>query len=132
MNAMRRVLALLESGQQVIIFPEGTRSDDGKLQRGKPGVAFLASRSGVPIVPIAHYGGEELARNVRSLRRTAFNIVVGDPFHVETQGARVTAAVRQQVTDEMMFRLAALLPPQYRGEYARAGEATSYYLHGLN
>jgi 1-acyl-sn-glycerol-3-phosphate acyltransferase len=132
MDAMRRVLELLESGRQVIIFPEGTRSDNAQLQMGKPGVAFLASRTGVPIVPVAHYGGEELGHNVRRLRRTDFSIIVGDPFTMETHGVRVTATVRRQMTDEMMHRLSALLPPQYRGVYAHSDEATSQYLHELN
>jgi len=131
-KAMRWALALLRSGRQVIIFPEGTRSDSGQLQRGKPGAAFLAHRSGVPIVPIAHYGGEQLSHKMRQLQRTDFHVRVGTAFRLVQREGRVTAAIRQQMTDEMMFRLAALLPPSYRGEYADLTAATCHYLHPVD
>ena len=126
--ALRQALAALKAGHILTLSPEGTRSGDGQLQRGSPGVAFLALRSGAPVLPVAHYGGEWFWRNLRHLRRTEFNIVVGEPFELHPNGDRVTQAVRQQMADEVMYQLAALLPPDYRGAYADRAEATEQYV----
>jgi hypothetical protein len=65
---------------------------------------------------------------MRRLRRTAFNILVGSPFYLEAGGARVTREAREQMTGEVMYQMAALLPPPYRGVYADLGAATERYL----
>ncbi len=79
-------------------------------------------------MPIACYGGEKFAENIKRLRRTEYHIAVGQPFRVETNGVKVTRAVRQQITDGMMYQIAALLPPEYRGVYANMENATQTYL----
>ncbi len=116
--AVQAGLAALKAGYILAVAPEGTRSGDGCLQRGHPGVVTLALRSGAPLLPLAHYGGERFYRNVGTLRRTDFHIVVGQPFMLDALGIKVTREVRQQMADEIMYRLAALLPPAYRGAYA--------------
>jgi 1-acyl-sn-glycerol-3-phosphate acyltransferase len=128
MSALRGGLAALEKGYILVITPEGTRSGDGRLAQGHPGVVTLATRSGAPLQPVVYYGGERLYTNLRRLRRTDFHIRVGKPFRVETRGARLTSALRRQITDEIMYQLAALLPPGYRGVYADMHAATSEYL----
>jgi 1-acyl-sn-glycerol-3-phosphate acyltransferase len=115
--ALRRCLDVLRDAGILVVAPEGTRSRHGRLQRGHPGVVMLALRSGAPILPLAFYGGEALKRNARRLRRTPFHIVVGEPFCLSMEG-HVTQAVRQDLTDQIMYKLASLLPPAYRGEYA--------------
>jgi 1-acyl-sn-glycerol-3-phosphate acyltransferase len=115
--ALRGCLSFLRGGGLLVIAPEGTRSRHGRLQRGHSGVVTLALRSGAPILPLAFYGGEAVKRHARRLRRTPFHIVVGEPFHLSVEG-RLTQAVRQDLTDEIMYKLAALLPPAYRGAYA--------------
>jgi 1-acyl-sn-glycerol-3-phosphate acyltransferase len=115
--ALRRCLDFLRDGGILVVAPEGTRSGHGRLQRGHSGVVTLALRSGAPILPLAFYGGEALKRNAKRFRRTPFHITVGEPFHLSVEG-RVTQAVRQDLTDKIMHKLAALLPPEYRGEYA--------------
>jgi 1-acyl-sn-glycerol-3-phosphate acyltransferase len=126
--AIRRALAALEAGYIMIVAPEGTRSGDGRLQRGHPGIVLLALRSGAPLLPVAYYGGELFWRNVSGLRRTDFDIVVGQPFYLDARGGKVTRRVRQQMADEIMHQLAALLPPAYRGVYADLAAATEMYL----
>jgi 1-acyl-sn-glycerol-3-phosphate acyltransferase len=126
--ALRQALEALEAGHILTLSPEGTRSGDGQLQRGYPGVAFLALRSGASLVPVAHYGGEYFWRNLRHLRRTDFNIVVGEVFTLTANGEPVTGAMRQQMADEVMYQLAALLPPAYRGAYADRAQATERYV----
>ncbi len=116
--ALRRCLEVLREGAILVIAPEGTRSRHGRLQRAHTGVVTLAQRSGAPILPLAFYGGEALGRNLRRLRRTPFHILVGEPFRLDFGEGRLTQERRQELTDEIMRRLAALLPPEYRGEYA--------------
>ncbi|MCX7682450.1 MAG: 1-acyl-sn-glycerol-3-phosphate acyltransferase [Anaerolineae bacterium] len=127
--AFRAALQALQAGHIVAIAPEGTRSGDGRLQRGHPGSAFLALRSGAPVLPLVYYGGEQFWKNLPRLRRTDFHIVVGQPFYLKHTGGRVTRQVRQQMADEMMFQIAALLPPPYRGVYSNLEAATELYLH---
>lgn len=127
-SAMRQGLEALEDGKILFITPEGTRSHHGRLQEGKPGVVLIAERSGAPIWPIACYGGETFKENIKRLRRTDYHIKVGNPFVIDTRGVRVTSTVRQQIVDEMMYQIAALLPPQYRGAYSDIETATEIFL----
>ena len=126
--ALRQGLAALEAGRMLAIFPEGTRSGDGRLRRAHPGVVMLALHSGAPLLPVAHHGGETLGRNLRRLRRTDVHIEVGRPFYLDAHGAAVTRQVRQRMADEAMYQLAALLPPEYRGHYADLAAASEAYL----
>jgi len=126
--ALRRGLAVLEAGHILAIAPEGHRSNTGKLQRGHPGVVFVALKSGAPLLPVACYGGEKFRSNVTRLRRTDFRIVVGQPFYVDTRGAPAKGDLRQHIADEIMYQLAALLPPFYRGYYSNMDAATEEYL----
>jgi 1-acyl-sn-glycerol-3-phosphate acyltransferase len=128
MDALRQALEALAAGQILAVAPEGTRSGDGCLQRGQPGVVMLALHSGAPILPMVYYGGECLRHNLKRLRRTGFHVRVGQSFYLETGGRRVNREIRQQMTDEIMFQLAALLPPAYRGVYADLEAATENFL----
>ena len=126
--AIRSALAVLEAGDILGIAPEGTRSNHGRLQRGKPGIVLLATKSDVPLLPLVFYGGEKYRENLTHLRRTDFHIVVGQPFRIRTDGQVITGATRQRVADEIMYQLAALLPPEYRGEYSDMHAATEEHL----
>ncbi len=130
-GALRQGLAALEAGYIMAVAPEGTRSGDGRLQQGQPGVVFLALRSGAPILPIVYHGGERFWDNLPRLRRTDFHLEVGQPFTLDPGGRRVTREVRQQMADEIMYQMAALLPPAYRGVYGDLSAATEHYLRFL-
>jgi 1-acyl-sn-glycerol-3-phosphate acyltransferase len=110
------------------IAPEGTRSGDGCLQKARTGVSVLALDSGAPVIPVAYYGGEKFRSNISRLIRTNFYFRVGAPFHVRMAGVKLTREVREQITTEIMYRLAALLPPEYRGYYSDLSQATSRFL----
>jgi len=127
-EAMRKSLDVLEKGYILAIAPEGTRNKTGVLIKGHPGVVTLALRSGAPLLPVVHWGGENFSINIKRWRRTDFHVRVGESFKLDTRGERVTREVRQQMVDEMMYRLAALLPEYYRGAYADLGKATEKYL----
>lgn len=128
MTALRAALKKLEQGYLFAVAPEGTRNKTGKLQRAHPGAVTLAFRSNAPILPIAHWGGEKFLSNLKHLRRTDFAMCVGRPFTLNTNGEQITREQRQQVADEMMYQLAALLPEKYRGEYGDMSKATTQYL----
>lgn len=127
-EAMHRALRSLGEGQIVGVAPEGTRSGDGILRRGQPGVVTLALHSGAPLLPVAFFGNERFHHNVRRLRRTDFRIAVGRPFHLQTGGVRLTHALRQELADQVMYQVAALLPPEYRGEYCDLSNARQDHL----
>jgi len=127
-GAFRRGFAVLKDGGILFVAPEGTRSHHGRLLRGRPGVVLLALRSRAPVLPLVYYGGEHFHDNLRRLRRTDFHIRVGNPFYVDAGKNRVTQDVRQQMVDEMMYQISALLPEAYRGVYADLDAATEQYL----
>jgi 1-acyl-sn-glycerol-3-phosphate acyltransferase len=128
LSAIHAGLEALEKGKILVITPEGSRSGDGRLQKGQPGVVTLALHSGAPLLPVVYYGNEALHHNIRRLRRTNFHIRVGQPFRLDAHSKTVTRPVRQQMVDEIMFQMAALLPPQYRGAYAELGQMTREYI----
>jgi 1-acyl-sn-glycerol-3-phosphate acyltransferase len=127
-TAIVGALEVLRSGRILAIAPEGTRSGDGCLQKGHSGVAVLALDSGAPVWPVAYFGGEKFWHNLARLRRTDFYFRVGSPFHVRTGEEHITRAVRERITEEIMYRIAALLPPDYRGYYSDLSKTTGRYL----
>ncbi len=107
----------LEAGKILAVSPEGTRSGNGVLQKGLPGIVLLAARTRAPIIPLVVYGHENFWSNIKRLRRTDFHICVGEPFYLKTEGVSLDKETRQQMTDEIMHRIAALLPDKYHGVY---------------
>lgn len=132
LEAMRKSLKVLEKGHILAIAPEGTRNKTGVLIKAQPGTVTLALRSGAPLLPIVHWGGENFSKNINRLKRTDFHIRVGTPFKLNVGRERVTREMRQQMVDEMMYRLAILLPESYRGAYADLDNATDIYLSTLD
>ena len=117
-QTMESCFGILDRGDILAIAPEGTRSSDGKLQQGKAGVAFIAHKKQVPMVPVANIGLEKIPQNIKRLRRTPVTFFVGEPFEIVRKEGRLDAAGREQLIEEIMLRLAQLLPPEYRGYYA--------------
>jgi 1-acyl-sn-glycerol-3-phosphate acyltransferase len=117
MASMRLALEALEKGKMLNVMPEGTRSHDGKLSKGHAGVVAMARRAGVPILPIAHYGGESFWRNFLRGKRTEVHFRVGEAFLLREPEPGRARQARDEAADEIMLSLAALLPPEYRGYY---------------
>lgn len=128
MSAMRAGIEWLNAGKILVIAPEGTRTGDGRLIEGHPGIVIVALKARVPILPVVYYGHENLWHNVKRLRRTGFQVNVGRPFYLDPGGARVTKGMRRQMADEIMYQIAGLLPEKYRGHYADMSKATETYL----
>lgn len=132
MHALKAAFRALENGMIFGIAPEGTRNYTGRLRRAMPGTVIVAIRSGAPIIPIAHWGGENFMKNFKRLKRTDFHIRLGEPFKLNVEGVKVTGEIRQQVADEMMAQIAKLLPEYYRGEYADTSKWTEKYIQKVS
>jgi 1-acyl-sn-glycerol-3-phosphate acyltransferase len=120
LGAMRAALKRLRQGQVLTIAPEGTRSKTEALLPGRPGVSYLAAKAQVPIIPVAVTGTEDahVKACLRRLRRTHILIRVGMPFTLPPLKGGDREAALAEYTDEIMCRIGALLPPNYRGVYA--------------
>jgi 1-acyl-sn-glycerol-3-phosphate acyltransferase len=116
-KALRAVLDGLAEGRFMVIAPEGRQSVIGGLEEGNDGAAFLALKSGAPVVPVAMTGTENshIVGHMKRLKRAPITLVVGKPFYLTENGNR-QAALREG-THQIMRSLANLLPESYRGNY---------------
>jgi len=119
-KALRQVIALMEANNILVIAPEGTRSRTGALIEAKPGVSYLATKLNRPIVPVAITGTQDkvLFGNLKRLRRSHVTVTAGPAFTLPPLPRENRDEVLRQYTDEIMCRIAAILPDQYRGVYA--------------
>ena len=103
-------LEILSRGEAFGIYPEGTRSRDGRLYRGRTGVAWLAMTSGCPIVPVALKGTEHIQPSGSRVPRVRkVSVQFGEPIEVgERFDAVPTGRARRQLTDEVMNAIAAM------------------------
>ncbi len=120
LKALRKMIALMEQGKCLVIAPEGTRSRTGGLIEGKPGGAYLAARSGYPVIPVAITGTEDkvLLSNIKKLHRSYITLTGGTPYTIPPLPKTNRDEALQRYTDEMMCQIAAILPERYRGIYA--------------
>ena len=120
LKSMREMMKRMAEGQTMAIAPEGTRARDEKMVQGKSGVAYLASKMGWEIVPVAISGTEDrlLWDNLKHLRRTHILLTAGKPFTLPPFPKQNRDVVLQEYTDEIMCRIAAMLPERNRGYYA--------------
>ncbi len=119
-KTLRLMIQKMEAGSALVIAPEGTRSRSGTMIAGKPGVAYLAAKSGFPVIPVAITGTEDkvMYAHLRRLRRFPVTLTAGEPFRLPPLPAKGREAALQAHLDEIMCRIAALLPERYRGVYA--------------
>ena len=104
----------------IVIAPEGTRSKTEALQEAKLGVAFLASKSGYPVLPVAVTGTEDrgIVENLKHFRRSKIIVRAGDAFKIEIPKGKGREQAMREATDEIMCQIGAILPEKYRGVYA--------------
>ena len=121
-RALRKAMAVLKGGGIMGLAPEGTRSKTGALQRGRSGAAYLAFRAGVPLVPIVTGGQERDFSDLRRFKRPTIHVAVGPPFEPPKVKGKASAAQVGEFSEEIMYRIAAMLPPEYRGVYADLDE----------
>ena len=119
-SSLKAGVDVLENGGLLGIYPEGTRSPDGRLYRGKTGVAKLVLTTGVPVIPVAMIGTDKvqpIGRRIPNIRR--IGIIVGEPLDFSRYaGLENDRFIQRSVTDEIMYELMRLSGQEYVDVYA--------------
>jgi 1-acyl-sn-glycerol-3-phosphate acyltransferase len=126
LSALEAARKVIEAGNAFAIYPEGTRSLDGRLHRGHTGVGALALATGAKVVPIALAGTEKVQPIGKRFPRIAkVTVRFGDPLDFRRyEGMGASPAVRRAVTDEIMYAILELSGQEYVDTYhKRPGEA---------
>jgi 1-acyl-sn-glycerol-3-phosphate acyltransferase len=109
----------LDEGSVLGMFPEGGRSLDGKLGKGRAGSALIASRTGVPVLPIGIAGTVTVHGASWLWKRPHIVVNIGRPFRLPPTNHRISKSQMQLLTTQLMGEIAALLPPEYQGVYEK-------------
>ena len=118
LKALDIALEKLNEGKVFGIYPEGTRSRDGYLYRGKIGVAWLAHMTGAPVVPVGLIGTDRLQKpGSNMVYPHRFTIRVGEPMWFEKTGEQMTGKQRRQTTNQIMDEIAQLSGQARKDEY---------------
>lgn len=117
-EALHHALEILNHGKVLGMFPEGKRSFSHQLQEIQPGTAFIAARSGAPIVPVGISGSEQV-RGIRFIvRRPSIIVRIGRPFNLPSnEDIRPNRSKLGQYANLITERIAELLPPNYQGNH---------------
>ncbi len=120
------MIAALRSGRPLLIAPEGGRTHDLGMRRALPGVAYVADKTGAPVLPVGIVGTHDKFLDLAlHFRRPRLEMRIGTPLNlpkIDEKGALRHAAL-QTNADQIMQAIAALVPPEYRGVYSSSGEA---------
>lgn len=121
-NSLQSCLEVLQRGEVFCIYPEGTRSPDGRLYRARTGVAWLALMSQAPVIPVAMFGTEKVLPPGSSIPRLSqVRVVFGKPVELSSFGTRADdAQTRRQVADAVIEAIAAISGQEYVPTYATA------------
>jgi len=117
-RALRQSLEVIGNGEVLVVFPEGMRSRSGQLRRAFSGVALIALKSKAPVVPVGISGTEDIKEFWR-LRRPQIKVTIGSPFTLPSVDGKLTKEELAVLTDEIMGRVAQLLPVKYQGHYRK-------------
>jgi 1-acyl-sn-glycerol-3-phosphate acyltransferase len=131
-EALATTLRLLKDGGAVVVFPEGTRSRNGRLLRGLPGTMALALRAEAPVLPAAIMGTEVVSGWLGIFRRPHMVLRIGEAYWPEKPGGMPASVAFQVATDDLMQRIAALLPEERRGAYAAEGQRNEQPRHAVS
>ena len=116
-QALRRAKELPDTGLILGIFPEGSRSRDGKLRMGKPGCAAIAARTDASLVPIGIVGTDKIKGISWLWKRPSIVINIGEPFEIPQIEGKLNRSLVKSLTDLIMTKISILLPPENRGIY---------------
>jgi 1-acyl-sn-glycerol-3-phosphate acyltransferase len=123
--ALRHTLDLLHAGHVVLVYPEGSRSPDGRLREPQAGVGFLARHGGVPVIPVAVWGTEKvLPRGTIRIHRDQVRVRFGPPVALPAGGGGARSDNRT-VAAAIMAAISAMLPPGYRAAVESDTPATT-------
>lgn len=116
-RAIKEALEAIEQGAVFGLAPEGRRSKVGEMRAAKTGAAYLASRGKAPILPVGITNTDVLFANVRKLKRTRVEVIIGEPYYLPDLGRRARSKDLDAFTQLIMVHIAALLPERYHGIY---------------
>ena len=127
LEAFKLAKGVLDGGDVLTIFPEGTRSPTGALQAAKEGATVLAVRSGAPILPIAITGSHRFWGKGKFLPRPGrrMTVRVGEAFTLSMPKGADRHESTRLATNELMSHIAAMLPTDQRGVYGETGDAST-------
>ncbi|WP_375385004.1 lysophospholipid acyltransferase family protein [uncultured Microbacterium sp.] len=126
LDALDQQRMLLEAGNAVALYPEGTRSLDGRLYKGRTGVAFLALQTGAPVVPVGLIGTDEampVGARMPSLN-ARITVRFGEPLHLSHHGSAGSGRARRLATDDIMDAIHGLSGQELAGTYNEAPAST--------
>lgn len=118
-NAIKQAKKYLKSGWLFAVAPEGTRSKTRTLQEGKPGVAYLASVTGVPVIATGTTFPIDTVWQALKLKKPKMIITFGEPFIIPPLEKENRNLQLAKHTDEVMCQIASLIPDNFRGVYAQ-------------
>ena len=122
-TALHQAEKILAEGQVLAMFPEATRSKDIQLQPAFSGSALIARRCNPSILPIGISGTEAIRSMAAFWHRPRITVNIGRPFHLPAVNGKVSKTELAGLTSLIMEHIAELLPPEYRGDYARPGKS---------
>lgn len=119
LDALEQQRALLEQGSIVALYPEGTRSLDGRLYKGRTGVAFLALQTGAPVVPVGLIGTDDVMPVGAKMPSLTHRVTVkfGEPLDLGHHGPATSGRARRAATDEIMSAIHALSGQELANAY---------------
>jgi 1-acyl-sn-glycerol-3-phosphate acyltransferase len=110
MSALREVIKKIKEGNAVLLFPEGTRSPDGRLQPARAGIGLVIAKTGAPVLPMRIFGAyEAFPKNAKSLRSSQITVVLGEPIRFTSdEMENTTRDSYQLLSNRVMDAIAAL------------------------
>lgn len=115
-DSIRKAEEVLAGGAPLVMFPESTRSKTGAMRTGFPGAAMVAIKTGVSVLPVGITGTEKLKGATWWLTRPTIRVKIGTPFNLNSEVSLTKENLSSQ-TDVIMYKIASLLPDEYRGRY---------------
>lgn len=128
MQAFKNAFKVLRAGHALLMAPEGTRAKTGGLQKAHEGAGLIAARAGVPVLPVALWGGRSLVPTLKKFRRNPIHVRIHAPLIVKPLDRKISREEISIVTDEIMYTLATMLPEEYRGAYSDIEKFAPRYL----
>ncbi len=114
-GGLKTIIKVLQDGKRVIIFPEGSRSADGRLQPGEPGTGLVVAKAKVPVIPMRIFGAHEaLPYGSSKFRLSTVTVVIGEPIRFDREPLPEGKDAYQQISDRIMAAIAALECPPDR------------------
>ena len=113
-RSIRSAKDILDGGLILGMFPEGSRSRDGKLRKGKPGSAFIAAKTNVSILPVGIIGTNRIRGISWPWNRPCIVINIGKPFKLPPTDGKLSKVQMQLLTAQLMSEISTLLPPEYQ------------------